>query len=167
MFMGHELTHGFDDQGSQYDGDGNLSGWWPPQVVGAFQERTQCVAKSYSQYEPLPGVHLNGELTNGENIADMGGVKMAFAAYRKARQGATKVQVADGFTEDQQFFLAYAQAWCEKMSDELLKLVLTADPHSPGRYRIIGSLSSLPAFADAFKCPVGSKMHPKDVCEVW
>lgn len=167
MFMGHELTHGYDDQGAQYDGDGNLSGWWPEQVVTAFTERTQCVAKSYSQYEPLPGVHLNGELTNGENIADMGGVKMAFAAYRKARKDAKTVQVADGFNEDQQFFLAYAQAWCEKMTDEFEKLVLTADPHSPGRYRIIGSLSSLPAFAEVWKCPVGSKMHPKDVCEVW
>jgi putative endopeptidase len=167
MIAGHELTHGFDDQGAQYDGDGNLSGWWPANVTQSFKQRTDCVANYYSEYEPLPGVKLKGAQTNGENIADMGGVKMAFSAYRAARRDAKKLQVAEGFTEDQQFFLAVGQAWCEKSPEEFLRLQLTLDVHSPARYRVLGSLSALPEFAEAFQCPVGAKMRPKDVCRVW
>jgi putative endopeptidase len=167
MIVGHELTHGFDDQGSQYDGDGNLSGWWPESVTNAFRSRTQCVADYYANYEPLPGVKLNGQLTLGENIADMGGVKLAFAAYRAARAGAKQVAVAEGFSEDQQFFLAVGQAWCTKRSDELERLRATVDPHSSPRFRVIGSLSSLAEFGEAFKCQAGSPMRPQKVCKVW
>jgi putative endopeptidase len=167
MIVGHELTHGFDDQGAQYDAIGNMSGWWPDAVTNAFKSRTQCVADYYGKYEPLPGVKLNGQLTLGENIADMGGVKLAFAAYRSARTGATRVQVADGFSEDQQFFLAVGQAWCVKSSDELERMRATVDPHSSPRYRVLGSLSNLPEFSEAFGCAVGSTMRPETMCKVW
>ena len=167
MVVGHELTHGFDDQGAQYDGTGNLSGWWPDKVTTAFQSRTQCVADYYGKYEPLPGLKLNGQLTLGENIADMAGVKLAFAAYRAARAGAKQVQLADGFTEDQQFFVAVGQAWCNKRSEELERMRVTVDPHSSPRFRVIGALSSLPEFGEAFHCAPGSKMRPQNVCKVW
>jgi putative endopeptidase len=167
MIVGHELTHGFDDQGAQYDGDGNLSDWWPQNVTKAFGARTQCVARYYGNYEQLPGAKLNGQLTLGENIADMGGVKLAFAAYRSARANAKQVQVADGFSEDQQFFLAVGQAWCTKTSEEMQRLRLTVDPHSSPRFRVLGSLSNLPEFGDAWKCQVGQKMRPQNVCKVW
>ncbi|HEX4353020.1 MAG TPA: M13 family metallopeptidase [Polyangiales bacterium] len=167
MIAGHELTHGFDDQGAQYDADGNLSGWWPEAVTEAFGDRTKCVANYYANYEALPGQKLNGELTLGENIADMGGVKMAFAAYRAARAAAKQVQVADGYSEDQQFFLAVAQAWCTKSTDELERLRLTVDPHSSPRFRVLGSLSSLPEFGEAFQCKAGAPMRPTQVCKVW
>lgn len=166
MIVGHELTHGFDDQGSQYDGDGNMSGWWPPHVTEEFGLRTACVADYYAHYEPLPGLHLNGKLTLGENIADMGGVKLAFAAYRASRAGAKPI-VADGFNEDQQFFLAVAQAWCTKTSEELERLRTLTNPHSSPRFRVIGSLSNLPEFGDAFACSLGSTMRPEQTCKVW
>ena len=167
MIVGHELTHGFDDQGSQYDGAGNLSGWWPENVTKAFDERAQCVASYYGNYEPLPGVKQNGQLTLGENIADMGGVKLAFAAYRAARKDAAERQVADGFNEDQQFFLAVGQAWCTKTSEQLERMRVTVDPHSSPRFRVIGSLSNLPEFAEAFECKAGSTMRPTNTCKVW
>lgn len=167
MVIGHELTHGFDDQGSQYDGDGNLSGWWPEHVRDGFESRTQCVADYYGRYEPLPGVKQNGRLTLGENIADMGGVKLAFAAYRAARSGAAVQQLADGFTEDQQFFLAVGQGWCTKSSPELERMRVTVDPHSSPRFRVIGALSSLPEFGEAFQCAPDTPMRPAQTCRVW
>jgi putative endopeptidase len=167
MVVGHELTHGYDDQGAQYDGDGNLSGWWPDSVTKAFEERTQCVVDYYSRYEPVPGTKQNGKLTVGENIADMGGVKLAFAAYRAARRGATVKQVAEGLSEDQQFFLAVGQAWCTKSSDELERMRLTVDPHSSPRFRVLGALSNLPEFAEAWQCKQGTAMRPAKACTVW
>ena len=167
MIVGHELTHGFDDQGAQYDGTGNLSGWWPDSVTQAFSQRTHCVADYYGKYEVLPGLKLNGELTLGENIADMGGVKLAFEAYRAARAGAASVQQAEGLSEDQQFFVAVGQAWCTKSSEELDRMRVTVDPHSSPRLRVLGALSSLPEFGEAFHCPVGSKMRPAQMCKVW
>jgi putative endopeptidase len=167
MVIGHELTHGYDDQGAQYDGDGNMSGWWPASVTKAFSERTQCVVDYYSNYEPVPGTKQNGQLTVGENIADMGGVKLAFAAYRAARSGQRVRQEAEGFSEDQQFFLAVGQAWCTKTSDELERMRLTVDPHSSPRFRVMGSLSNLPAFAQAWQCKAGTPMKPEQTCSVW
>jgi len=170
MIVGHELTHGFDDQGAQYDGTGNLSGWWPEHVTQAFTQRTQCVADYYSAYEPLPGLKLNGQLTLGENIADIGGVKLAFAAYRELRHGvnaAKDMQVAEGFSEQQQFFLAVGQAWCTKTTEELERMRVLVDPHSSPQFRVNGSLSNLPEFAEAFQCKPGSKMRPATSCTVW
>jgi putative endopeptidase len=167
MVIGHELTHGFDDQGSQFDGDGNLSGWWPEPVTTGFKSRTQCVVDHYGQYEPLPGIKQNGQLTLGENIADMGGVKLAFAAYRAARSGAATQQVAEGYNEDQQFFLAVGQAWCTKSSVELERMRVTVDPHSSPRFRVTGSLSNLPEFGEAFQCKPTAPMRPEHTCKVW
>lgn len=166
MVIGHELTHGFDDQGAQFDGDGNMSGWWPEHVTSGFKARTQCVVDYYGAFEPLPGIKQNGQLTLGENIADMGGVKLAFAAYRAARSGATQ-QIADGYNEDQQFFLALGQAWCTKSSTELERMRVTVDPHSSPRFRVIGSLSSLPEFGEAFQCKPSTPMRPEHTCTVW
>jgi len=166
VVVGHELTHGFDDQGAQYDADGNLKDWWQPATEKLFKQRTQCVADQYSSYE-ISGVKLNGANTTGENIADIGGVKLALSAYRALRAPAKDTVVADGFTEDQQFFLAFGQAWCEKARPEYEKLLATVDVHSPAKWRINGAVSDTPDFAKAFSCKAGSKMRPKNACVVW
>jgi putative endopeptidase len=167
MVVGHELTHGFDDQGAQYDAAGNLEDWWEPGTQSAFKSRTQCVDDQYSAYEVLPGAKINGKLTLGENIADAGGVKLAFRAYRSMRKDAPEEQVADGFTEDQQFFISTGQIWCAKYRDEAAKLQVQTDPHSHPRYRVNGPLSHLPEFAQAFSCKPGSKMVASKSCAVW
>jgi predicted metalloendopeptidase len=167
MVVGHELTHGFDDSGAQFDGDGNLNDWWEASDKEAFSSRGECVAKQYSNYEPIPGVKINGKLTLGENIADMGGVKLAFMAYRNMRAKAAKTMVADGYTEDQQFFLAVGQAWCNKAREEELRRRVVTDPHSMPKFRVIGALSNLPEFAEAFQCKAGSAMAPENSCQVW
>src|SRR5262249_17750530 len=129
--MGHELTHGFDDEGSQFDGTGSLRNWWSEATAQLFKEQTKGVAEQYRAYEALPGVKLNGDLTLGENIADIGGLKIAFSAFREAQKGAAERLVADGYTEEQLFFLAYGQSWCEKDRPEYLELVAKTNPHSP------------------------------------
>jgi putative endopeptidase len=164
---GHELTHGFDDQGAQFDEEGRLSNWWQPADLEKFKAKGKCVADQYSTFEALPGKFVQGKLTLGENIADLGGVKNAFYAYRAKRKGADKVYVADGFTEDQQFFLGAAQAWCSKVRDAETERRLTVDPHSPGKFRVYGALRNLPAFAQAWSCAEGTPMHPKNACTVW
>ncbi|HEY0255166.1 MAG TPA: M13 family metallopeptidase, partial [Kofleriaceae bacterium] len=166
VVVGHELTHGFDDQGAQYDADGNLKDWWLPETQKAFKQRTQCVIDQYSGYE-VSGVKLNGANTVGENIADIGGVKLALAAYRSLRSNAPDAIVADGFTEDQQFFLGYGQAWCQKARPEIEKYLATVDVHSPARWRVDGALSATPEFSKAFRCKAASKMRPKNACVVW
>lgn len=167
MVVGHELTHGFDDSGAKFDAEGNMKNWWQEADKKQFEEKGACVVDQYSAYEPLEGLHLNGELTLGENIADMGGVKLAFLAYRNMRAGADEVYVADGFTEDQQFFIAVGQAWCSKSREEDVRRRVLTDPHSPPRFRVIGALSNLPELAEAFSCEAGTPMHPTNTCEVW
>ena len=167
MVMGHELTHGFDDEGSQFDGDGNLKNWWAPAVNARFKTKTTCVAEQYDRFEPLPGLHVNGQLTLGENIADLGGVKLAFSAYRALRRGSADTIVADGFSEDQQFFLAHAQAWCGNVREEYLRKLVQTNPHSPFQYRVNGPLSNLNEFGEAFHCAVGAPMRPAKTCAVW
>jgi len=167
MVVGHELTHGFDDQGAQFDADGNMKNWWQAEDMTKFQGKGKCVADQYSKFEALPGKFVNGPLTLGEDIADLGGVKMAFNAYRSMRAGADKAYVADGFTEDQQFFLGVAQAWCSHDRDDEIVRRLTVDVHAPPRFRVFGALSNLPAFAEAFSCKAGAPMHPANVCAVW
>jgi putative endopeptidase len=167
MVVGHELTHGFDDEGSQYDAKGNLSNWWAADVSQRFQERTACLAEQYDQYEALPGVHLNGRLTLGENIADLGGMKLAFAAYHELRKGQAQQTSAGGFNDDQQFFLAVGQAWCTKSRPEFERMMVQVDPHSPPRFRVRGPLSDLTEFAQAFSCPADAAMRAKKACEVW
>ncbi|HET9960647.1 MAG TPA: M13 family metallopeptidase [Polyangiaceae bacterium] len=164
MVVGHELTHGFDDEGSQYDAQGNLTNWWEPAVGERFKQKTSCVSKQYDAYEVLPGLHVNGALTLGENIADLGGVKLAFHAYQELQKNASVLKVADGFSEDQQFFLAYGQAWCARYRPELQRLLVQTDPHSPPRFRVNGPLTNLPEFAQAFSC---KPAQPVSQCEVW
>jgi putative endopeptidase len=161
MVVGHELTHGFDDQGSQFDAQGNMKNWWQPETEKQFKQRTQCVIDQYSRYG------LNGANTVGENIADIGGVKLALAAYRSLRASAPETVVADGFTEDQQFFLAVGQVWCAKTRPEFEKMLITVDVHSPPKWRVNGSVSATPDFAKAFRCKAGSKMQPQNQCVVW
>jgi putative endopeptidase len=167
MVVGHELTHGFDDQGSQFDAVGNMKNWWQPADLTKFQERGTCVAEQYSTFEALPGKKVNGQLTLGENIADLGGVKMAFQAYRSLRNGADKTYVADGFSEDQQFFIAVAQAWCSQDRPDEIQRRLTADVHAPPKFRVYGALRNLPVFAEAFSCAEGTPMNPTNACHVW
>ena len=158
--IGHEMTHGFDDQGRQFDAAGNLRDWWTPQAAAKFKERSQAIVKQFNEYEPLPGLHVNGDLTQGENIADLGGVKLAYAALQKAldKNPQEREKKIDGLTPGQRFFLSYAAIWRSKQRDEDLKLRLNTDPHSPARYRVDGPLSNLPEFAKTFNVPDGSHM---------
>jgi endothelin-converting enzyme/putative endopeptidase len=166
MVVGHELTHGFDDSGRRYDGLGNLEDWWTPEVSREFERRASCVADQFSEYESLPGVKLNGRLTLGENIADLGGLKLAHAAMEAARVGGAS---AAGFDAEQQFFVGYAQSWCSKYRDEDLRRRAVVDPHSPAKQRVNGPLSNLPSFAAAFRCAEGRSMVRPAArrCEVW
>jgi putative endopeptidase len=165
--IGHELTHGFDDEGSQFDAKGNLASWWEPETRKRFEARTQCVVDQYSAYEALPGVHINGKLTLGENLADIGGVKLAFRAYRALRKGAEERLLADGFDEDQQFFLSWGQSQCTKWREERVRTLLQTDPHSLQQFRVNGSVSNIPEFASAFSCAEGKALNPKQRCDVW
>jgi len=169
MVVGHELTHGFDDEGRQFDAYGNLTDWWTPEVSKGFDQRAQCVVEQFDAYEPIPGTKLNGKLTLGEDIADLGGLKLAYAAWQAARQGRPAEPPVLGFTPEQQFFLGFAQSWCTKSRDESVRLRAQTDPHAPPRFRVDGPLSNLPQFADAFGCKAGSAMvrPPGKRCEVW
>ncbi|MEY2518644.1 MAG: putative endopeptidase [Verrucomicrobiota bacterium] len=161
--IGHEMTHGFDDRGRQYDAVGNLRDWWTPESAKAYTERSKGIVAQYSAYEPLPGLHINGELTQGENIADIGGVKIAYTALQKAIAKKGPQPKIDGFTPEQRFFLGFAQIWRNNQRDEDLKLRLNTDPHSPGRFRTIGPLSNFVEFQKAFEIPDGSPMiRPAD-----
>src|SRR3989440_598031 len=160
--IGHEMTHGFDDEGRQFDAKGNLRDWWTPKSAEEFEKRSAAIVQQYNEYEPLPGLHVNGELTQGENIADIGGVKLAYAALQKALAGKPQEKI-DGFTSDQRFFLGFAQIWRSVQRDEDLKLRLNTDPHSPARYRVNGPLQDSVDFQKAFNIPDGSPMvRPAD-----
>ncbi len=167
MVMGHEVTHGFDDDGRKYDKTGRLTEWWAPDVSAKFEERTKCVVEQYGKFEAQPGLFVNGELTLGENIADLGGLKASYAAFKawEARNG--KQPTVAGLTPDQQFYVSYAQSWCSISKPELEKSRLLSDPHSPPRYRVNAPLTSLPEFAKAFNCAEGTPMNPPNKCEVW
>jgi putative endopeptidase len=167
MVIGHELTHGFDDQGAQFDAAGNWKNWWQADDKAKFEDKGNCLAAQFDSFEAAPKQFVNGKLTLGENIADLGGVKMAFKAYRSLRKDAQKVLVADGFTEDQQFFLAVGQAWCFKMRPAEALRMLTTDNHAPPKFRVYGALRNLPEFSQAFQCAAGTPMHPAQTCSVW
>src|SRR5438876_1438289 len=158
--IGHEMTHGFDDQGRQFDARGNLRDWWTPKSAEEFKKRSGAIVQQYNEYEPLPGMHVNGELTQGENIADIGGVKLAYAALQKAldKHPEERGKKIDGFTTKQRFFLSFAAIWRSKIRDEDQKLRLKTDPHSPAQYRVNGPLSDSPEFQKAFNIPDGSPM---------
>ncbi|HVV17272.1 MAG TPA: M13 family metallopeptidase [Polyangia bacterium] len=166
VVMGHELTHGFDDQGRKFDAQGNLRDWWTPEVGRAFEQRVACVVGQYDAYAVLGDLHVDGRLTAGENIADIGGLRLAHAVFR-ATASAAATQGADGLTDEQRFFVAFGQAWCAKRRDAYARLAATVDVHSPPRYRVNGPVSDLPAFQDAFSCKDGAPMAPRRRCEVW
>ena len=156
--IGHEITHGFDDPGSQYDAEGNLKMWWTPEDRKKFEERADCVANQFNGYQIQEGLNINGKLTLGENFADLGGLTMAYAAYQKSLEGKPKPANIDGFTPEQRFFLGYAQVWATKSTDAFERQQVLTDPHSNARYRVDGPLSNLPQFASAFGCKAGDKM---------
>lgn len=164
MVMGHELTHGFDDEGRQFDADGNLKDWWSKQVNDEFERRAECVTKQFDGYVVLGDAHVNGKLTLGENIADLGGVKLALKALAaQTPPGAPRGE----FSAEQEYFLGMAQGWCGKMRDEALRHMVATNPHSPPNLRVNGPLSNLPEFAQAFSCKPDAKMVRKERCEVW
>lgn len=164
MVMGHELTHGFDDEGRQFDASGNLRDWWSAKVNEEFEHRADCVKRQFDEDVVLGDVHVNGKLTLGENIADLGGVKLAYAAM-ESKKDAPKA--SSEFSPEQQFFLGFAQGWCGKLRDETLRVQVATNPHAPQHLRVNNPLSNLPEFAQAFSCKPGSKMVRKDRCEVW
>jgi predicted metalloendopeptidase len=162
--MGHELTHGFDDGGRKFDGLGRLTEWWAPEVAGRYEERAACVEKAYSAYEVQPGLFVDGKLTLGENIADLGGLKLAYRAFKASSAPPASVP---GLTDDQLFFVAAAQNWCNVASPQWETMLVRSNTHSPGRFRVIGPMSHLPEFHTAFSCEADKPMHPATVCEVW
>jgi endothelin-converting enzyme/putative endopeptidase len=169
MVVGHELTHGFDDEGRQFDADGNLRDWWTQPVSAEFDRRASCVEKQYDDYLAVDEMHIKGKLTLGENIADLGGVKLALATFERAEKENGPTPAVGGFTPEQQFFLGFAQAWCANYRPEALRLLVATNPHSPPRYRVDGPLSNLADFAVAFQCKESSPMvrSKEKRCEVW
>ncbi|XP_078103369.1 endothelin-converting enzyme 2b isoform X1 [Sander vitreus] len=168
VVMGHELTHAFDDQGREYDKEGNLRPWWQNSSVEAFRQRTECMTDQYSRYT-VNGEHVNGKQTLGENIADNGGLKAAYNAYQSwiQKNGAEKKLPAVNLTNDQLFFVGFAQVWCSVRTPESAHEGLMTDPHSPPRYRVIGTLANSPDFSRHFNCPEGTPMNTGQRCEVW
>lgn len=166
--IGHELTHGFDDQGRKFAPDGRLREWWEPEVASRFEARAQCVDDFYSQYSVADGVPVNGKLTLGENIGDIGGVKEAYGAFKtlEGRSEATAPAI-EGLTNDQLFFVSWGQVWCTVASEEYERRQVTTDPHAPARFRVNGPLALNPDFAKAFACSEGAPMAPVERCEVW
>jgi len=149
--IGHELTHGFDDQGRKYDWQGNLKNWWSDADASGFQVRAERIAKLYDGYEVLPGVHINGHQTLGENVADTGGLRLSYEAYKLATRG-RRQDPSDGFTPDQRFFIAFAQGWRTNTRPEKLRLTVGSDVHSPARWRVLGPVANFPEFRTAFGC---------------
>lgn len=156
--IGHEMTHGFDDEGRQFAADGSLTDWWTPESTKRFNERAAGIVKQFAGYVAIDDLHLNGELTQGENIADLGGLKIAYAALQKALAGQPREKI-DGFTPEQRFFLSWATVWHQNIRPEMLRLRVNTDPHSPAHFRINGPLSNLEEFAQAFGIPEGSPMR--------
>jgi putative endopeptidase len=168
MVIGHEMTHGFDDQGAKFDADGNLRNWWSERDLASFQERAGCISRQYGAWEVEPGLRLQGDLVTGEAIADLGGATLALRAYLRSLEGQPRV-VLDGFTPEQRFFLGFAQIWAQNMSPEEARRRALTDPHAPGHARINLTLQNMPEFADAWNCPVETTMALTEAerCGVW
>jgi putative endopeptidase len=175
VVIGHEMTHGFDDEGSQFDGKGNLREWQTPQDRKAFTERTECVANEYSGFETAPAhgdapaQHLNGHLTLGENTADNGGLRIAYMALLDtlAQEGKSIDEKIGGFTEAQRYFIGFAQVWCQNQTEQAARQAALVDPHSPGKWRVNGTVQNFDAFGKAFGCKKGQPMYPVNSCRVW
>ena len=164
--IGHELTHGFDDEGRQFDAQGNLRDWWTPADAKEFQKRADCISNQYSGYTIIDDIKINGKLTLGEDTADLGGLLLAYMAWKQDTKG-ENLQPIDGLTPDQRFFIGYGQSWCGQTRDETKRLRATVDPHSPEKYRTNGVVSNMPQFQQAFHCKAGSPMVNKNACRVW
>jgi predicted metalloendopeptidase len=162
--VGHELTHGFDDQGRLFDGQGKLGNTWSDAVVAEFQDRASCLVDQFDAYEPVPGTHIDGMATLGENLADLGGVKLSHAAWKRTKDTSSP---SDLFDAEQAFFVSYAQIWCSAESPEALEKSLQSDVHSPAKYRVDGVLRNVPEFAEAFHCSRSAELAPADRCSVW
>ena len=175
VVIGHEMTHGFDDQGSKYDGKGNLREWQTPEDRKAFTERTDCEVKEYSGFEAAPAhgdtpaQYLNGKLTLGENTADNGGLRIAWMALLDtlAAQNKSVEEKIDGYTEAQRYFLGFAQIWCQNQTEQSARQSALTDPHSPGRWRVNGTVQNFDEFGKAFGCSKGQPMYPVNSCRVW
>jgi endothelin-converting enzyme/putative endopeptidase len=169
VVIGHEISHGFDDQGSQYDAQGRLKNWWSAEDLAKFQARTGCVVEQYDGYFVEPGIHHNGKLVLGESIGDLAGARIAYRAFPISQQGKPALPPVDGYTPDQQFFIAWGQFRGDAIRPELARTMVQGDPHPTGKYRVIGPLSNLPEFQKAFSCPAGAPMVAPEGkrCEVW
>ncbi|MDX6288405.1 MAG: putative endopeptidase [Blastocatellia bacterium] len=167
--IGHEMTHGFDDQGARFDANGNLVMWWTPDDYKKFTDRTNCVVHQFDSYEVEPGLHQKGPLVVGESVADLGGLTVAYAAYQRSLQGKPRPKDINGFTPEQRFFLGWAQVWAQNIRPEAARLRTATDPHPLGRFRVNGPLSNMPTFASAFACKEGDAMvrPPDKRCQIW
>jgi len=167
--VGHELTHGFDDEGRHYDGKGNLKEWWKPEDAKNFESRAQCLVDEYNGFTAVDDLKVNGKLTLGENTADNGGLRLALAAYLAtvATSPAGPDRTRDGFTPEQRLFIGFGQIWCENARPEAVRLRVQTNPHSPGRFRTIGAISNMPEFAQAFSCKADAPMVRENACRVW
>ena len=164
--IGHELTHGFDDEGRQFDAQGNLRDWWTAEDGKQFDERASCISDQYSQYIAVDDIKINGQLTMGENVADLGGLMLAYMAWKTETRG-KKLEPIDGFTPEQRFFIGYGQSWCDQTRDETKRVYAITDPHSPDKYRANGVVSNSPEFQQAFQCKADSPMVRQKRCRVW
>jgi endothelin-converting enzyme/putative endopeptidase len=167
--IGHELTHGFDDEGKKFDGKGNLSDWWTPEDTKKFEAKTDCLVNEYDKFIAVDDVHVQGKLTLGENTADNGGLLLAYLAYldRANKEHVDLNAKIDGYTAPQRFYVAYAQNWCSNDRPEALRAGAVQDPHSPAKFRVEGPLVNQPGFAGAFSCKAGAPMVPVNSCRVW
>ncbi len=166
--IGHELTHGFDDQGRRFDADGNLRDWWTQQDAAEFKKRADCIVNEYSNFSPVEGANVNGRLTLGENGADNAGIRLAYMALLGGlEKGTVDAQKLDGYTPQQRFFLGFAQIWCGNERPEALRNGVRTDPHSPGEFRVIGTVQNIPEFGKAFGCSTGQPMVSANACRVW
>ena len=164
--IGHELTHGFDDQGSQFDAEGNLRDWWTANDKKQFEERTACIRDQYGSFVAIDDIKLNGKLTLGENTADNGGIRIAYMALLSTFAGKEPAPI-DGLTAEQRFFLGWANFWCDHRTDALTRMLATVDPHSPDKYRVNGTLSNMPEFREAYHCKPTAAMVNQNACRVW
>ena len=162
------MTHGYDDQGSRFGADGNFANWWSEADAKGFAERTGKLVEQFDGYEALPGLKVNGKLTLGENIADLGGLATAYDAMKAATAG-TPDPMTDGMTRDQRFFISYAIVWRMNYTDQYAQLLVNIDPHAPSRYRVNGPLANFPAFAETFDVPEGAPMSRTgdDLVKIW
>ena len=165
MVVGHELTHGFDDEGRQFDAKGNLRDWWTPEDAKEFEKRAACIEREYSKFEVAPGAMVNGKLTLGENTADNGGVRIALMALLNTIGGTEKK--IDGFTPEQRLFLAFGQVWCVNEREAALRMQVKTNPHAPGKERVNGVVQNMPEFQRAFSCQAGQPMVSANACRVW